>query len=212
MVGRKLLLVAGPSGCGKSLFIDMLRANAIDPAIITALPADCTSWPVVEANNMMKNGQSASDLMPRDGLAILHYDITFIHRFALTNYTRDPFCAALTGAEQIEIIYIKPNKDRLIQQFRQRRHAHRKTKRRANLLWADWFRMPLKRSRLKRQGLPAREVHELYDVPGFLDNCYACWEGYLRQLSTAVSNCRGVIVEPTNGPNGEPSFVVKGRF
>jgi len=167
---------------------------------------------VVEANNMMKNGQSASDLMPRDGLAILHYDITFIHRFALTDYTRDPFCAALTGAEQIEIIYIKPNKDRLIQQFRQRRHAHRKTKRRANLLWADWFRMPLKRSRLKRQGLPAREVHELYDVPGFLDNCYACWEGYLRQLSTAVSNCRGIIVEPTNGPNGEPSFVVKGRF
>jgi len=142
MSTQNLLLVVGPSGGGKSFFVDMLKARALDPAITALLPDDCLGWPVVEANNVMKNRQTGSELMPRDGGAILHYDITFIHRFGLADYTCDPFCATLFNAEQIEIVYLKPDRDRLIQQFIMRKDAHRKTKSRLNLFWADWFRLP----------------------------------------------------------------------
>jgi hypothetical protein len=212
MSGKNLLLVAGPSGCGKSCFIDQLKTNTLDPTITAVLPIGSLSWPVVEANNMMKNGVSESELMPPDGRVLVHYDITFIHRYALTDYNRDPFCAALLGAKEIEIVYIKPRKDRLSQQIIQRRDAHRRSKSRARLLFADWMRIPLKRARLKTRGLPTHEAHELYDMPNFLDNCYASWEAYLKQLSISASSCRVHIIEPSAGPNGAPSFFLRGQL
>ena len=212
MSSRKLFLVAGPSGCGKSAFIELLAANGLDAKVAAAMPADSAGWPMVEANNILKMPKSQSALMPLDGRAILHYDITFIHRFAMTDYAQDPFCASLFSAEQIDVIYIKPDKDRLIHQFIQRRNAHRKTKSRPALLWADWVRLPLKRARLKLQGLPTLEAHELYAMPGFLDDCYASWEVYLQKLTASDCNCRVTIIEPANGDNGNPSFRLQGSF
>jgi len=215
MSNRHLLVVAGPSGGGKSYFIDLLKMNALPPDITRLLPGGCAEWPLSEANNMMKEGLSEDALLaassPGSG-TILHYDITFIRRLALTDYNRDPFCAALLDAERIDIVYVKPEKQRLVQQFNQRREAHRRSKRFTHLLWADWIRLPLKRARQRRQGLPTHEAHELYDEPGFLDDCYAGWEVYLKKLTATVPNCRISIVAPAAGLDGAPSFVLQGPF
>ncbi len=164
MSPARVLLVAGPSGGGKSVFISQVKANALDPAIAALLPPGCADWPVVEANDVMKDGRTAVPAPASDGL-ILHYDITFIHRFALTDYTHDPFCAALLSAPPADVVYVKPDAQRLIDQFVERRDRHRGAKSASHVLWADWVRLPLKRARLRRRGLPTREAHELYAEP-----------------------------------------------
>ena len=215
MTNRTLLLVAGPSGGGKSHFINLLKAKALPRDIAELLPGGCAEWSVCEANNMMKEALSETDLLGASiarGGTILHYDITFIHRLALTDYIMDPFCAGLLDAREIDIVYVKPDKNRLVRQLNQRREAHRRSKSITHLLWADWIRLPLKRARQRQKGLPIHEAHELYEKPDFLNDCYASWEVYLKQLTATIPSCRISIVAPAAGLDDGPSFVLHGPF
>jgi hypothetical protein len=213
MSENRLLLVAGPSGAGKSEFIRQIRDNTLPQSIMARLPSGCASWPVVEANNMLKDRLSEAQLMAEvddGGPALLHYDVTYIHRFGMTDYARDPFASLLAKRNVIDVITIRPDIQRLTAQYRGRSEMHRQARSRPHRLWADWVRRPVKRAALKAQGLPALDAAELYSTPGFLDACYAAWDDFLRRFDPAASRVSLVEVAPAPDSMEHPSFVLLG--
>jgi hypothetical protein len=215
MIDRSQLLVSGPSGAGKSEFIRQIKAGEIDDSIRSLLPVNCSSWPVVEANNMLKNGLSKTQLLAQSGDvtngAIFHYDIALPFRMGLSDYAQDPFFETLKGDSELLIVFIKPDADRLLQQYKQRDNRHRSTKSRASQAWADWVRMPLKRASLRRRGLPTEAAQDLYQSPGFLDARYAQWKTFLDDISRRART-EVIAVRPTLNEQGAPSFVRLKQF
>jgi hypothetical protein len=209
---KRFLLIAGPSGAGKSTFIRALAEGRLDPRIVAALPQGCAGWPVIEANNMLKDRLNAFELMAVSGVtskAILHYDITFIHRFAIDDYANDPFCTLLRDVPQLDIIFVRPNLAVLLKQYDDRREQWRNSKSRSRNAWARWVRQPLKHAALRRQGLPTLAAHDLYRSPGFLGTCYRRWEEFLGQLTAFIPQSKMLVVRPEMNPSGEPSFVLE---
>jgi hypothetical protein len=208
MKDQQVLLVAGPSGGGKSEFLRQLRAGTLPEHLVELLPRGCPEWPVAEANNMLKEGWDERRLLESCGAkdrVIFHYDITFVHRRAL-GYAQDPFCKGLASARELPIIYIKPDLDQLLRQYDGRLEAHRATKSRPHLIWADWVRMPMKRAALRREGLPAADVADLYRSPGFLQTCYAEWEAYISELRQLGTTIHLHVLRPELGSAEQPSF------
>jgi hypothetical protein len=167
---------------------------------------------VAEANNMLKEGWDDRRLLASCGATdrvIFHYDITFVHRRAL-GYAQDPFCKRLASARELPIIYIKPDLHQLLRQYDGRLEAHRATKSRPHLIWADWVRMPMKRAALRREGLPTADVADLYRSPGFLQKCYAEWEAYVSQLRQPGATLRFHVLRPDLTSTQQPSFAEVG--
>lgn len=165
----QFLLVAGPSGGGKSTFIRALTEGRLDASILAALPEGCARWRVVEANDILKNRIKAAPSMDSASTdaAIYHYDIAFIHRFAISAYEQDPFCSTLKDAPLLDIIYVRPDLTSLLKQYRLRRQNNRAARSWLRRFWHYSVRQPLKRIKLRKNGLPAIDADDLYCLPGF---------------------------------------------
>ncbi len=206
MSENRMLLVAGPSGAGKSEFIRQIKSGRLPQPIMAALPSGCASWPIVEANNMLKDGLSAAQLMQGNSTVVAHYDLTFIHRFGISDYAQDPFNAILADPGTIDVVTVRPDLQRLTTQYRGRSEMHRRARSRSHQIWADWVRLPLKRAALKARGLPAVDAGELYATPGFLNACYAAWDAYVATLAESGSISNVIDVRPGLNSYGAQSF------
>ncbi len=70
---------------------------------------------------------------------ILHYDIAYIHRFALGSYERDPASELFGQVGRLDTVLVKTDVDRLTRQHRERHQAQVASKNRAELLGALGF-------------------------------------------------------------------------
>jgi hypothetical protein len=66
--------------------------------------------------------------------------------------------------------------------------------------------MPMKRAALRREGLPAADVADLYRSPGFLQTCYAEWEAYISELRQLGTTIHLHVLRPELGSAEQPSF------
>lgn len=204
------LLIAGPSGAGKSTFIRHLREGRLDPAIQRELPDNCARWPLIETNDMLKEGLGVSEILGRVGEAatgaILHYDIAFIHRFSLQGYDSDPACGLFQTARRLDTVFVKIDGNRLARQHSEREQARQRGKSRADVLWGEWVRRPLRQALYRLRGYPAVDTRALYLRPDFLSTCYAAWDVFTRQLMLARPNGKRISVVPVEDDDGAPSF------
>lgn len=194
-----VLLISGPSGAGKSTFIRSLASRQLGPEIDQLLPRDSASWPVIEANDLLKRGLSHAALpkhgSPQDGV-ILHYDTFFIRRTGIADYVRDPVYEVISQAADIVVVDIQLPPEQLRIQFRDRLSAQLRSKGLLRSLWARHVRRHLKRAshRLAGKGLP--ETTELYSRSGQIESCYREWEAFLDRLMKSKPQTRIVRVTP----------------
>jgi hypothetical protein len=204
-----VLLVAGASGGGKSTFIRLLGERRLGRDILAALPEGAWRWPVLEVNNMLKKGLSLDAMLAGVGSAagaILHYDIAYIHRFALGAYERDPASELFGQVGRLDTVLVKTDVDRLTRQHRERHQAQVASKNRAELLWGAWVRQPLRQLHFRMQGHPAVDTQTLYHSPDFLSGCYASWETYVRNLVLSKPASSMLTVAPDDDSDGSPAF------
>lgn len=130
MTRRHLLLVSGPSGGGKSTFIEQLRNGKLAPAIRSLLPAPSDGWPVVEANNVLKEDLSPVDFaqLVQAGNCLVHYDIVFIRKHGLRRYEDDPAMRLLAEAASLDVVFVRPDVAQLQTQFQERLQRQAATK------------------------------------------------------------------------------------
>ncbi len=209
MTTLHFLLVSGPSGGGKSTFIQQLTDGELPPDILSELPENCASWPVIEANNMLKDKVSLADVLemmgPSEG-AILHYDITYIHRFALPSYASDPASALFMRGDTLNVVLVKPDLNSLQRQFHERQRAHNRSKSIASRLWGGWVRRPLRRALQRLKGQPAVDTQGLYLSDDWLRHCYSDWYDYVCQLINKKPTSKVLQVEPCQQADGKPGF------
>jgi hypothetical protein len=204
-----VVLVAGASGGGKSTFIRLLSERHLGRDILAALPEGAWRWPVLEVNNMLKKGLSLDAMLAGVGSAagaILHYDIAYIHRFALGTYERDPASELFGQVGRLDTVLVKTDLDRLTRQHQERHQAQVSSKNRAELLWGAWVRQPLRQLHFRLQGHPAVDTQTLYQTPNFLSDCYTAWEAYVRNLVLSKPASRMLIVTPDQESDGSPAF------
>jgi energy-coupling factor transporter ATP-binding protein EcfA2 len=209
MATRHFLLVSGPSGGGKSTFIQHLTDGRLPPEIASELPLNCASWPIIEANNMLKNKVSLAEILKTMGSsesAILHYDIAYIHRFGLTNYASDPASALFTLSDRLDVVLVKPGPDNLQRQYRERHYAHYHSKSLASRLWGTWVRRPVRRAFQRLQGKIALETQALYLSEDWLQHCYSDWHDYIHQLIKNKPASKVLQVVPCQQADGNPGF------
>lgn len=209
MATRHFLLVSGPSGGGKSTFIQHL-AEARLPAEITAeLPAGCARWPVIEANNMLKDKVPMADVLASIGSsegAILHYDIAYIHRFGLPGYASDPASSLFQLGDRLDVVFVKPAPESLSQQFLKRQEAHQRKKNLLSRLWGDKVRRPLRRALYRLRGREAVDTHTLYLTEDWLRGCYAAWHDYVFGLIKDRPVAKILEIEPARQGDGTAGF------
>lgn len=198
-VATSVLLISGPSGAGKSTFIRSLASHQLDPDIGALMPRDSATWPVIEANDLLKRGQ-APDIAngtsrAQDGI-ILHYDTFFIRRAGIGDYARDPVYQVISQASNIVVVDIQLPPEQLRSQFGERLSAQLSNKGTLRSLWARHVRRNLKWAKrvLSGKGLP--ETTDLYGVSGQIESCYREWEAFLTNLVRAKPQTRIVRVAP----------------
>lgn len=207
MAIRHFLLVSGPSGGGKSTFIEQLAAGALPDDIAMQLPPGCAAWPVVEANNLLKDHWPLDAALAAAGdQAILHYDIAYIHRFALPGYANDPAAQLFQLGDRLDVVLVTPDADNLKQQFFARQQAQQRRKSLARRLWGDWVRRPLRRGLLRLRGRPARDTADLYLSADWLRSCYAGWREFVLGLIADRPGARFIEVAPTGSRPDRPGF------
>lgn len=204
-----LIWVAGPSGGGKSTFIRQLAAKTLAPEILALLPDLAGTWPLVEANNVLKGDLPKKSLrvdMSRTAEWLVHYDIVFIHCYGITSYENDPIMDLLISAEVLDVVFVKPACDVLLTQFHERKIRHHHTKSKASLIWGRWFRRPLRRALAPWTGKPVLTTVELYGRPHWLESCYQQWESFCHNLIAHHPNARLSVVEPFSATEHAANF------
>lgn len=176
-----LLLVAGPSAGGKSEFIRALVGGRLPAEICDRLPPGCESWPLLEANDLLKRGADAAP-SPLDYSQplIAHYDIVHVPRVQLAGgYAADPFAALLAAAEHVTLVDVCPPPARLLAQFRHRLGAQRRAKGRLRVLWSRLVHAPLRRA-VRTPGEAPLVKADLYEDPHWVEACYRGWDAFVR--------------------------------
>lgn len=209
MTSRHILLVSGPSGGGKSTFIRQLAERALPPEILALLPDHSGSWPVIEANDVLKGNLSGEPLLEisrQPGGLLVHYDIVFIHCYGLARYEDDPAMKLMTQADSLHAVFVRPDYHVVRRQFFDRKARRQKTKSKASLLWGRFVRHPLRQALAPFTGKPTLSTEALYGGHQWLAGCYRDWEAFLRRLKEQHPNANILIVEPDSGPGEPPKF------
>lgn len=208
-----VLLISGPSGAGKSTFIRSLASRQLGPEINQLLPRGSATWPVVEANDLLKRGISAGNVpgqrSPQGGI-ILHYDTFFIRRTGLGDYARDPVYEVISQAANIVVVDIQLPPDELRMQFGDRMSAQLRNKGLLRSLWARHVRRNLKRAKLALAGKGLPETTELYSRSGQIESCYREWEAFLDRLTKSKPQTRIVRVTPDRAIPNANRFALVG--
>ena len=211
---RHLLVVAGAAGAGKTTFLDLLRAGKLPAELASELPPGASDWPQSSGSRIRGRTRARRDAAGRqvvEGIA-LHYDIMRVWDTLVEDYSRDPALLALSLADVVTVVTIRPSDERLARQIGQKppdpgpiRSALKALERR--------LRGALRPGQVpvyREAGSEARhaKLRALYGQPGFLDERYAAWERFVigrfggRPLSF-------ISVEPVGAENGRPSFRVR---
>lgn len=209
MTPKPMLLIAGPSGGGKSTLIRLLADKSLAPEILALLPANSSHWPVIEANNLLKGNLTRESLLHHHNQAdgwILHYDINFIHCHGVNHYADDPAMDLLAGSSSLEVVFVRPAREVLRTQFLARQSRHHHSKSMASLLWARFFRRPLRRALNACSGKLPVSTAELYREEAWLTACYVQWESFIHSAVIQHPNARILVVEPASAPDAPPSF------
>ncbi len=209
MTARHILLISGPSGGGKSTFIRQLSERTLAPEILALFPDQAGSWPVVEANDVLKgnlSGDAFRGITHQPGGLLVHYDIVFIHCYGLKRYEDDPAMSLMTGADTLHVVFVRPDFQVVRRQFFDRKSRHQKTKSKASLLWGRFVRRPLRQALAPITGKPTLSTEELYGGHKWLAGCYRGWEAFLQRLADKHPNSKILIVEPASGPGEAPKF------
>lgn len=196
MSQRDLLLISGPSGGGKSTLLRQLRDGTLDPEILARLPAGSGSWPVLEANDVLKGRPVLETL--NDGVrgVALHYDIVLMHRYHIQRYEEDPSLAVLEGAASLDLVFVRPDTDLVKRNFMARQNAHQKKKSAISRWWSRWVRLPMRSLLSPITGKPSQTTEDVYRDDKWLAGCYRQWETFLHRLVERHPNARLTIVEP----------------
>jgi hypothetical protein len=200
MKNIRALLVSGPSGGGKSTFIDQLVKREVSAGIGAMLPEDCSNWPVIEINDLLKGNLSMPTPGPEENY-ILHYDIVMIHRYKMS-YEDDPAIELLRKAREVHEVFVRPDANTLRAQFAARKQNHEAGKSRASLLWAKAIRHPSRRLAGLLGGKPSIPTWDLYSTSGWLESCYEKWI----TASDSIPVSSRTIIESSPSSDGSPSF------
>jgi hypothetical protein len=208
---RHLLVVAGPSGAGKSTFLRQLQSGALAQQVEQMLPSGARHWP--QTNGYRIRGRATEEAGENGGKVIdglvLHYDIMRVVGTSIENYADDATLAALSQADQISAVLIRPPHACLLHQI-----AAKPTE-------PGGIAFLLKRMerRLRRLARPARMrvyseprsdvrhamLRRKYVNPGFLEERYTAWRAYLEEAAGARLRRSPVVVAP-EGSAGAPRF------
>ena len=105
-----LLLVAGPSGAGKSTFLKKLAAGDLPHEIAAALPAEAGSWMQTNGIKVVrKGGGRVHRHGGRISGLVLHYDIMRPWQSPIADYGDDRSLAALSAADAITMVELRPD-------------------------------------------------------------------------------------------------------
>lgn len=208
-----VLLISGPSGAGKSTFIRTLADHQLGAEIGQLLPHESASWPVVEANDLLKRGL-ATAIEPSDGGrqdgVILHYDTFFIRRAGLDDYARDPVYEVISQATCVVVVDIQLPPEQLKLQFGDRLSAQLSKKGMLRSLWARHVRRNLKRAKFALAGKGLPETTDLYSRSGQIESCYREWEAFLERLIASKPQTRIVRVTPDRAVSNVHQFALVG--
>lgn len=205
----RFLLVSGASGGGKSTFIRALTEGWLDPHILAQLPPGCANWPVIDVNNIHKEGLAISKVLENIGpekCAVLHYDISYIFRLGLPSYADDAADALFKLASRIDCVFVKADGARLRRQHLARERERMRRKSRAEIVWGEWVRKPIVAFGERLIGIRRRQAQHLYAQPEFIAQCYSLWESYARALGASCLGSSLLTVEPEKRPDGPPMF------
>lgn len=205
----RFLLVSGASGGGKSTFIRALAEGWLDPYIVSQLPSGCAYWPIIDVNDIHKEGLEIGKVLESIGpekCAVLHYDISYIFRRGLPSYADDAANALFKLASRIDCVFVKTDSARLRRQHlaRERERLHRMS--RAEIAWRKCVRKPIRVFRQRLRGVRRRRAQHLYAQPEFLVQCYSLWESYARALGASCASYSLLTVEPEKKLDGPPMF------
>ena len=209
MKPRHIVLISGPSGSGKSTLIRQLVAGTLAPEILSRLPEADSSWPVIEANNVLKGTLTMETLRhnknPAEGW-LVHYDIVFIHCYGMQRYEDDPALELLAAADSLDVVFIRPDCGMLRTQFLNRQSRHRMTKATASLLWGRLVRRPLRRALAPITGKPVLTTEELYAKDHWLAGCYRQWETFIHGLIERHPHATVLTLAPAPDPIHPENF------
>ena len=205
----RFLLVSGASGGGKSTFIRALTQGWLDPYIVAQLPSGCANWPVIDVNDIHKEGLAISKVLESIGpekCAVLHYDISYIFRWGLPSYADDAADALFKLASRIDCVFVKTDGARLRRQHLARERERMRRKSRAEIAWRKCVRKPMRVFAQSLRGIRRRRAQHLYAQPEFLVQCYSLWESYARALGVSCPDYSLLTVEPEKTLDGPPMF------
>jgi hypothetical protein len=121
-MNKPVLIVAGVRASGKSTFIDALKSNNLDPAILGRLPDGVENWPQMYAKDMVfrnKQKQLQLNISLHDSI-ILHYDILRPLAYKMESFKNDLLLNYLSSTKNLYVVSIFPNSKQLIEQFSDR--------------------------------------------------------------------------------------------
>jgi hypothetical protein len=199
MTARELIVVAGPSGSGKTTFRKLLASGKLRPELEALLPAGARDWPYANAH-VPAHLPAARDFAS----LVLEYEITQCLRLGGC-YRDDPALALLRDARTATIVTICSDADRIISQRRDRHGKHAQAKNPGQRLWRRLVRAPIRKLRAIGASGDVPFKSELFDRPGWLDDCYAHWSEFVE----AERERRGraaIRIAPLPEPNEAENF------
>jgi hypothetical protein len=171
-----LLIVAGPSGSGKSTFLANLASGELPDDMKANIPPGAQGWIQTNGRRLVRQartGRYRQTTTDMPGI-VMHYDIMRPYEKGwFDDYPDDPALKLLSMADQVTVIVLKPSVQRLTAQLSQKeaRRDDRAMSRRAQLL-------------------------RLYQQPGWLDDWYRRWEGFVTSTVSGGKPLKIICLEP----------------
>ena len=193
------ILIAGPSGCGKSEFINQFLNNQLPDEFSHRISTQTRDWIHIEANDSLKQGipfSSLIDVRNESSHFLLHYDTLFIRHFHPLSYKGDPLFKELELNPPSLIVSIEPDRETLQKQFRLRKEKQEATKSVFSLLWAQWFRMPIKRAARRLQGRDLIETDAIYSDQQKFGAYQKEWAAFLSTLVQSDPSIELLQIKP----------------
>ena len=211
----KLILVCGPSGGGKTTLLQLYRSGGLPDEIMGFFFPSADRWPVIDATNKMRRDiesegpEAVAQRMNSPFGLFLHYDITSVLRSGLDGYGSDPALRLLNLARELQVIFVRPSQDTLLNQFTSRDATRRSRKSSVARLWNGVLLNRLRRVRARLTQRTWSSETQIYSDPAWIARCYSDWELYLEQLAQRTHSLCGVLrVEPSVEISGQPTFRV----
>ena len=191
---KSVVLICGASANGKSYFLEKLIADELDSTIVNSLPAGLAEWPILEANDFLKQihrPKRENKLLFHANASnvIAHYDSHFIRNFEIVNYEDDPAHKLWATSHEFLVVNILPDLEVLRSQYKDREFRKISSKPMVSNLWSRFVKQNIKRITRTRNFTTGSELLKNSELFFQLENR---WLHYLERLSK-LDNCVSVI-------------------